>query len=49
MAAFPSGWRGVIREKVDIDELEGTHFVVELSCPGSHRRLVDDIDNIAFL
>lgn len=49
VASFPSGWGGLIRKEVDIDELEGTHFIVELSCPGSHRRFVDDVDNVTFL
>lgn len=49
VAAFPPGWRRLIRQKVDVDELEGSHFVVELSCPGSHGGLVDDVDNVTFL
>lgn len=34
---------------VDVDELEGAHFVVELPRPGSDRRLLDDIDDVSFL
>lgn len=49
-AAFsPPGWWAFLRQQVDVDELEGTHFVIELSCPGPHRGLLNDVDDVSFL
>lgn len=46
---FPPGWRAVFRQQVDVDELKGAHFVVELPCPDSNRRLLNDVDGVSFL
>lgn len=47
--AFPPGRRAVFRQKVDVDELKGAQFVVKLPCPGSNRRLLNDVDEVSFL
>ena len=47
--ALRPGWGALIGEQIDVDELEGAHLVVEFPCPGAHWRLVDDVDDVAFL
>lgn len=45
----PPGWGALIRQQVDIDELKGADFVVQLPSPRPHRGLLDDVDNVTFL
>lgn len=49
VSGFPPLWGAVFRKYVDVDELKGAHFVVELPSPGSNRRLLDDIDDVSLL
>lgn len=49
VAASPPGRGALVRQEVDIDELKGAHFVVELPCPGPNRGLLDDVDDVSFL
>lgn len=49
VSGFPPLWGAVFRKNVDVDELKGAHFVVELPSPGSNRRLLDDIDDVSLL
>lgn len=49
VSGFPPLWGAIIREYVNVDELKGAHFVVELPSPGSNRRLLDDIDDVSLL
>lgn len=48
-ATLPPGWRTFIWEEVDVDELEGTHFIVKFSCPRPHGRLFNDVDDVSLL
>lgn len=48
-SGFPPLWGAVLRKYVDVDELEGAHFVIELPGPGSNRRLLDNVDDVSFL
>lgn len=48
-SGFPPLWGAVFRKYVDVDELKGAHFVVELPSPGPNRRLLDDIDYVSLL
>lgn len=45
----PPDGGALIRQQVDVDELEGAHFVVELPGPGPHRGLLNDVDEVTFL
>lgn len=38
-----------LRQQVNIDELKGAHFVVQLPRPGPHRGLLNDMDDVSFL
>lgn len=38
-----------LHQNVDIDELEVAHFVFQHACPDAHRRLADDVDDVADL
>lgn len=49
VSGFPSLWGAVFRKDVDVDELKGAHFVVELPSPGSNRRLLDDVNDVSLL
>jgi len=46
VAASPPDRRALIGQQVDVDELKGAHFVVELPRPGPHRRLLNDVDDV---
>lgn len=49
VAVSPPGRGALVRQQVDVDELKGAHFVVELPSPGPHRRLLNDVDDVSFL
>ncbi len=47
-ASPPDRW-ALFRQQVDVNELKGAHFVVELPCPGPNRGLLNDVDDVTFL
>lgn len=49
VAVSPPGRGALVRQQVDVDELKGAHFVVELPCPGPCRWLLNDVDDVSFL
>lgn len=50
VVAVPLPGRGAfLRQQVYIDELKRAHFVVQFPCPGPHRGLLNDMDDVSFL
>lgn len=49
MQSLPPRWCVLLWEHSDIYELEGAHFVVELTSPSAYWWLLNDLDNITFL
>ena len=49
LGSLPRHRYALVRQDVDVDELKGTHFGVQLPSPDAHGGLLDDLDDVTFL